>query len=42
MDGRRGALIHALGAVEMALWDIKGKATGRPVWELLPASRALK
>ena len=35
MDGRRGALIHALGAVEIALWDIKGKATDRPVWDLL-------
>lgn len=35
MDGRRGAVIHALGAVEMALWDIKGKAFGKPVFELL-------
>lgn len=35
MDGRRGALIHALGAVEMALWDVKGKALGKPVFELL-------
>ncbi len=35
MDGRRGALIHALGAIDMALWDIKGKAAGKPVWQLL-------
>jgi len=35
MDGRRGALIHALGAVEIALWDIRGKALGKPVWALL-------
>jgi L-alanine-DL-glutamate epimerase-like enolase superfamily enzyme len=35
MHGRRGALIHALGAVEMALWDLKGKALGKPVWALL-------
>lgn len=27
--------IHALGAIEMALWDIKGKALGVPVYELL-------
>lgn len=35
MDGRRGAVIHALGAIEMALWDIKGKAENKPVWQLL-------
>jgi L-alanine-DL-glutamate epimerase-like enolase superfamily enzyme len=35
MHGRRGAFIHALGAVEMALWDIKGKALGKPVHALL-------
>ena len=27
--------LHALGAVEMALWDIKGKALGVPAYELL-------
>ncbi|MFO1350851.1 MAG: mandelate racemase/muconate lactonizing enzyme family protein [Gammaproteobacteria bacterium] len=35
MNGRRGVVIHALGAVEMALWDLKGKALGQPVHELL-------
>src|SRR5262249_2817033 len=35
MHGRRGALIHALGAGEMALWDFKGKAWGKPIWALL-------
>lgn len=27
--------IHAVGALDMALWDIKGKALGVPVYELL-------
>ena len=27
--------VHALGALDMALWDIKGKAMGMPVHELL-------
>lgn len=27
--------LHALGALEMALWDIKGKALGIPVYDLL-------
>ena len=35
MTGRRGALICAMGAIDMALWDIKGKALGVPVYELL-------
>jgi L-alanine-DL-glutamate epimerase-like enolase superfamily enzyme len=39
MTGRRGALIHALGAVDMALWDIAGKAAGVPVWQLLGTQR---
>ncbi len=35
MNGRRGMVIHAMGAVEMALWDLCGKAVGKPVHELL-------
>jgi L-alanine-DL-glutamate epimerase-like enolase superfamily enzyme len=35
MNGRRGAVVHTLGAVEMALWDLKGKALGKPVHALL-------
>ena len=33
--GRRGVTIAAIGAVETALWDIAGKAAGRPVHELV-------
>ena len=39
MNGRRGAVIHALGAIEMALWDIAGKIAGKPVWQLLGTHR---
>ena len=35
MNGRRGAVINAIGAIDMALWDIKGNAAGKPVWQLL-------
>jgi L-alanine-DL-glutamate epimerase-like enolase superfamily enzyme len=35
MTGRRGALVHALGALDIALWDICGKAADKPVWQLL-------
>jgi L-alanine-DL-glutamate epimerase-like enolase superfamily enzyme len=35
MSGRRGAVISAMGAIDMALWDIKGKALGVPCYKLL-------
>jgi L-rhamnonate dehydratase len=33
--GRQGAAIQAMSGIEIALWDIMGKATGRPVYQLL-------
>ncbi len=35
--GRRGALIHLLSGLDIALWDIKGKAMGVPVCVALGA-----
>src|SRR5262249_35715359 len=37
--GRRGLGIHAMGAVDLALWDIAGQALRRPVYELLGGPR---
>src|SRR6266705_739016 len=33
--GRQGAVIQAMSGVEIALWDIVGKAVKRPVYQLL-------
>jgi L-rhamnonate dehydratase len=33
--GRRGIGVHAMSGIDLALWDIKGKALGLPVWRLL-------
>lgn len=35
MTGRRGAVICAMGAIDMALWDIRGKALNQPIYRLL-------
>jgi D-arabinonate dehydratase len=33
--GRRGAALRTISAIDIALWDLKGKATGLPICELL-------
>jgi L-rhamnonate dehydratase len=33
--GRKGAVIHAISGVDLALWDLAGKAWGLPVYKLL-------
>jgi len=33
--GRRGAVIHAISAVDIALWDLRGKVQGKPLAEIL-------
>lgn len=33
--GRKGVVLGAISAIDIALWDIRGKAAGLPVWRLL-------
>ncbi len=33
--GRKGAAMSALGAVDVALWDLRGQARREPLWSLL-------
>ncbi len=37
--GRKGAAVSALGGIDIALWDIRGKAAGQPVYRMLGAER---
>ena len=37
---RRGLTIAAISAIDIALWDIRGKAEGKPVWQLLGGRKA--
>jgi L-rhamnonate dehydratase len=37
--GRGGAAVHTISAIDIALWDIAGKASGRPICELLGGGR---
>jgi len=37
--GRAGAALHVISAIDIALWDIAGKAAGKPLHELLGGAR---
>ncbi len=37
--GRKGAAMAALGALDVAFWDLRGKAAGQPLWRMLGGSR---
>ena len=38
--GRRGALLRAISAVDIALWDLAAKRAGKPLYRLLGGSQA--
>ena len=41
--GNRGAITDSIAALDVALWDLKAKANGEPLWKTLGASsRAVK
>ncbi|MDB5940976.1 MAG: mandelate racemase [Ramlibacter sp.] len=37
--GQSGYASHAIAAIDLALWDLKGKALGQPCWQLLGGAR---
>jgi L-rhamnonate dehydratase len=37
--GRRGLTMHALGGLDLALWDLRGQAAGQPIHELLGGAK---
>src|SRR5947209_6572828 len=38
--GRKGVAVSALGGIDVACWDIRGKAEGKPIHRLLGAERS--
>ena len=41
-QGGGGVILSAISAIDIALWDIRGKALGVPVWRLLGGKRNLR
>ncbi len=37
--GRRGLTMHAIGGIDLALWDLRGKIQGKPVHQLLGGAK---
>src|SRR4051794_15003318 len=37
--GRRGAVVHAISGIDIALWDIAGKVSGKPIHALLGGAK---
>ena len=37
--GRRGLIMHAIGGIDLALWDIKGQIEQKPISELLGGAK---
>ncbi|MGN6872079.1 MAG: mandelate racemase/muconate lactonizing enzyme family protein [Solirubrobacteraceae bacterium] len=40
-EWRRIAVVPAVAAIDMALWDLEGRRSGQPVWQLLGARAVL-
>lgn len=38
--GQTGVAVHAISAVDIALWDLKGQKLGEPIWRLLGGARS--
>jgi D-galactarolactone cycloisomerase len=39
--GRKGAAVSAIGGIDIALWDLRGKVKGQPVYRLLGGERGV-